>query len=49
MFQKPRIFVALWIGFIGRATIRFIGQRRTSPACGQVEGEAGFTGDSKSF
>jgi len=49
MFQKPRTFVALWIWFNGEATIRFSDQRRTSPACGQVEGESGFTGNSKSF
>jgi hypothetical protein len=39
MFQKPRTFVALWLWFIGKATIRFSGQRKTSPAHGQVEGE----------
>jgi hypothetical protein len=38
MFQKPRIFVALWIWFIGEAAIRFSGQRKTSPAHEQVEG-----------
>jgi hypothetical protein len=42
MFQKPRTFVALWLWFIGEATIRFGGQRKTSTAHGQVEGESCF-------
>jgi hypothetical protein len=49
MFQKLRTFVALWLWFIGEATIRFRDQRKTLPAHGQVEGESGFTGNSKSF
>jgi hypothetical protein len=49
MFQKPRTFIALWIWFIGKATIRFSGQSKTSPAHGQVEGESGFNATQNHF
>ena len=49
MFQKPRILTALWIWFIGEATIRFSGQSKTSPARGQVEGESGFNATQNHF